>query len=82
MSGDTYDVCPLFSVVIMFQLLAGVADATDWPYWYHLESLFKSMPSSTQTANEDEVQEDSSHNFVKIQTAFGMQTSHVLLITA
>jgi hypothetical protein len=65
----------------MLRLLAGVADATDWIYWSHLESLFKTMPSSTQTVNEGV--EDCTHNFVKEEeTICGMQTSHLLHIIA
>jgi hypothetical protein len=68
---------------IMFQLLAGVADATDWTYWSHLESLFKTMPSSTQTVIEGEDEEDSSHHFLKeVGTVCGVQTSLLLLIIA
>ncbi|GFG28931.1 hypothetical protein Cfor_00336 [Coptotermes formosanus] len=43
----------------------GIADAADWTYWSHLESLLKSLPSSTKTVNEDEDEEDSSDQFLK-----------------
>ncbi|PNF27434.1 hypothetical protein B7P43_G16902 [Cryptotermes secundus] len=42
----------------------GVADATDWTYWSHLETLFKSIPSSSQAVNEDE---DFSDQFLKVE---------------
>lgn len=43
----------------------GIADAADWTYWSHLESLFKSLPSGTKTVNEDEEEGDSSDLFLK-----------------
>lgn len=77
----SHDVCSVFSMRIMLQLLAGIADATEWTYWSHLESLIKTMPSSTQTVTEDEEEEDSSHHFLEhVETVCGMQTSHILLI--
>jgi hypothetical protein len=47
-------------------VLSGVADATDWIYWSHLETLFKSIPSSSQAINEDE-EEDFSDQFLKLE---------------
>jgi len=45
----------------------GIADAADWTYWSHLESLLKSLPCSTKTVNEDEDEgeEDSSDQFFR-----------------
>jgi hypothetical protein len=60
-------------------VLTGVADATDWTYWSHLETLFKSIPSSSQTVIEDE--EDFSDQFLNAEeTICGMQSFHFGLL--
>jgi hypothetical protein len=53
-------------------VLTGAADATEWTYWSHLETLFKSIPSSSQAVIEDE-EEDFSDQFLKLEaTVCGM----------
>jgi hypothetical protein len=57
-------------LAVVSLVLTGVADATDWTYWSHLETLFKSIPSSSQTVNEDE---DFSDHFLNVEgTICGM----------
>jgi hypothetical protein len=68
---------------VVHGMLTGVADATDWTYWSHLESLLKSMPSSTQTLTEEGEEEESSDQFMKeVETVYGMETFHLWLIVA
>jgi hypothetical protein len=60
-------------------VLTGVADATDWTYWSHLETLFRSIPSSSQTVIEDEG--DFSDQFLNVEeTICGMKLFHFVLL--
>jgi hypothetical protein len=62
--------------------LTGIADAADWTYWSHLESLFKSLPSGTKTVNEDEEEGDSSDLFLKeLEPGCGNAFHLVLTVT-
>jgi hypothetical protein len=76
------ETCTIVSAVASI-VSTGVADGTDWAYWSHLETLFKSIPSSSQTANEDEEEEDFSAQLSKAEeTVCGMETFHFWLIVA
>jgi hypothetical protein len=63
-------------LVAVSLVLTGVADAIDWTYWSHLETLFRSTPSSSQTVLEDEG--DFSDQFLNVEeTICGMQSFHL-----